>query len=72
MKKPSEKVDLTLEMRVSKLETRLSLYEAEILDLATAQNIIRNKVLKKIQFKNPKEDEDKPKDLYSGMLIAEP
>lgn len=65
-------VEPTNEERIRKMEHRLNLLEAEILDLATAQNIIRNKVLKKIQFKNPKEDdEDSSKDLYKGMLLPD-
>jgi hypothetical protein len=72
--KDTEKVDETLLGRIKKLENRLQSIEAEILDIATAQNIIRNKVLKKIQFKNPKDDEEeeeKPKDLYNGVLLRE-
>jgi len=64
-------VELTSTERLKKLEHRLSLLEAEVLDIATAQNIIRNKVLKKIQFKNPKEEEEQPKDLYSSVLLKE-
>jgi len=67
-------VELTSNERIKKLEHRLTLIESEILDIATAQNIIRNKVLKKIQFKNPKideEEEDKPKDLYNSVLLKE-
>lgn len=70
-KKTTEKVDLTLESEIKLLKGRVILLESQILDVATAQNILRNKVLKKIQFKNPKDDEDEPKDLYNGMLIAE-
>ena len=60
--------DLTLTKRIAKVESRLTSIEAEILDLATAINIIRNKVLKKIQFKNP-EKEEESEDLYNGMLL---
>jgi len=62
-------VELTFQERLLKVETRLSLFETEIMDLATAQNILRNKVLKKIQFKNPKEDDEESKDLYNNQLI---
>jgi hypothetical protein len=64
-------VEITSNERLKKLEHRLTLIEAEILDIATAQNIIRNKVLKKIQFKNPKEDDENPQDLYKSVLLKE-
>lgn len=43
--------------RISRLEKRLTRLEAEILDLATSQDIIRNKVLRKIQSKKEEEKE---------------
>jgi len=64
-------VEQALVDRVSKLETRLTRLEAEILDVATAQDIIRNKVLRKIQNKKEEEPTEKPKDLYNGMLLTE-
>lgn len=61
--------------RVSKLEKRLTRLEAEILDIATAQDIIRDKVLRKIQFKREaaqrEQDNENPKDIYNGVLISE-
>lgn len=63
--------DLSLNQRIKKLESRLQVVEAEILDVATAQNIIRNKVLKKIQFKNPKNDEEEEQDPYNSVLLKE-
>lgn len=67
-----EKVEETSSERLSKLEKRLTRIEAELLDLAVAQDTIRNKVLRKIQFKKEKEEEeDKPQDLYSKVLIPE-
>ncbi len=69
--KTEKNVEMTSNERLKKLEHRLTLLEAEILDIATAQNIIRNKVLKKIQFKNPKDDDKDPKDLYNGILLSE-
>jgi len=65
-KKETEKEDLTLLQRVSKLETRLTRVEAEILDVATAQDIIRNKVLRKIQTKKSPEEEEN-KDEWGGI-----
>ena len=70
-KKAPENVEKTFSERLLRLESRLSVLEADILDLATAQNILRNKVLKKIQFKNIKEEEETSKDLYSEILIKE-
>lgn len=69
-KKTPEKVEPTLEERLKRMEGRITLLEAETMDLATAHNIIRNKVLKKIQFKKVEEEEEK-KDLYNGMFIPE-
>lgn len=64
---------LTLVQRISKLETRITLLDAEIMDLATAQDILRNKVLRKIQGRSRpeqlEEEEGKPKDLYGGVLL---
>lgn len=65
-----EKVDETLSERISKIEKRLTRIEAEILDVATAQDIIRNKVLRKIQTKKEPEEEQ-TQDLYSKILIPE-
>ena len=57
--------------RVSAVEKRLSRLEAEILDVATAQDIIRNKVLRKIQSRKAPEEEEESKDIYNGVLIKE-
>ncbi len=40
------------------LKSRLIKMDSEILDLATSQDIIRNKVLRKIQNKKPTEEEN--------------
>jgi archaellum component FlaC len=53
-----KKEDETSIERVKRLETRLTRVEAEILDVATAQDIIRNKVLRKIQVKKEVEEEE--------------
>lgn len=45
--------------------------EAELLDLATAQDIIRDKVLRKIQVKKAPEETEPSKDIYKGVLISE-
>jgi len=58
--------------RLKKVETRLNLIEAEILDVATAQEIIRNKILRKIQYRKKElEGEESPKDLYNGILLPD-
>jgi len=69
-KKPAKNVELTEKEEISKLKARINRIEAEVLDIATAQEIIRNKVLRKIQGKRPIEEEE-TKDLYNGMLIKE-
>ena len=61
------------ETRLIMIENRLKRLENEVLGLATGQEVIRNKVLKKIQFKRAEEEEEEPvrKDLYGGMLLPE-
>lgn len=63
-----QKVDFTESERLHKLEVRMNLYEAEIMDLQVAQNILKDKILKKIQIRK-EETKENPKDLYGGMLI---
>lgn len=66
--------NVTQEERIRKIESRLNLLSAEILDVATAQTIIRDKVLRKIQQKKTPDLEmgdDKPKDYYGGMLLPD-
>lgn len=54
------------------LKTRITKLEAEILDLATSINVIRNKVLRKIQFKQEEtaqEEQDlNTKEASTGLL----
>lgn len=57
--------------RVSAVEKRLTRLEAEILDVATSQDIIRNKVLRKIQSRKVPEEEEESKDIYNGVLVKE-
>lgn len=72
-KKPSIDQDLTTEVRLKKIEARLQILEGETLALNVSIDSIRNKVLKKIQFKKEKEaeEEEKSKDLYSGVLLPD-
>jgi len=73
-KQPEDNLPLTLLGRFSKIEARLTRLEAEILDVATAQDIIRNKVLRKIQpkkYPDEEEEDKKPKDLYNSVLLPE-
>jgi len=53
-----ENVDLSAKEEIRVLKARLTRLEAEVLDVATGQDIIRNKVLRKIQSKRPKDDEE--------------
>lgn len=51
---------------IRKINARLSRLDAEILDLATSQDIIRNKVLRKIQ--NKKEEETS--ETWNGLPLG--
>lgn len=68
-KKGTDIEDMTTKERLKRIEVRLNMLEADTLGLATAQETIRNKVLRKIQHKKEPKDEEKPKDIYSGGLI---
>ena len=58
--------------RLDRLEKKMTRLSAEMLDVMTSVQILRDKVLKKIKFKRGDEkDEDESKDLYNGMLIKE-
>jgi len=64
-------VDKTLQQRLNELESRILKIESDILSVTIDQKMIRDKVLRKIQFKKEEETEQKPKDLYNGMLLTE-
>jgi hypothetical protein len=68
-KKKAEKAPVAVEPTILEklllLEGRISRLEAETLDLMSAQLIIRNKVLRKIQSKTPPPEEEKEP---SGLL----
>jgi hypothetical protein len=73
-KKEPENVPETFGERLSRVEKRLTRMEAEILDVATAQDIIRDKVLRKIQVQKPKpepQESEEKEDLYKNVLIKE-
>ncbi len=69
-KKRSENENETLEERFSRLEKRFTRLEAEILDIATAQDIIRNKVLRKIQSKKEEVEEESETETFKGIPKA--
>lgn len=58
-KKREKNVEASEKEEINKLKAKIIRLEAEILDIATAQDIIRNKVLRKIQFKKQEEEEEK-------------
>jgi hypothetical protein len=68
-----EKTDLkTYEERIKTLELKVFKLESEVLSTILDQKIMRDKVLRKIQFKRPEEEEEKTeesKDLYNGVLV---
>ncbi len=63
--------DKTLMQRVLNLEKKLTMAENDIINQGMAIDGLRNNVLRKIQTRKDKEEEEKPKDLYNGMLISE-
>jgi len=56
--KRTENVPEAYEERLRKLEAKYLKLDAELMDLAQAQDIIRNKVLRKIQERRKTEDEE--------------
>lgn len=68
--KRQENISATLIERVSKQETEISLLKSSVVALEMDMKTMRDKVLRKIQGKKDVEDEEKPKDRYSGMLIG--
>lgn len=64
------KDDETCLDKIKRIESRITRMEAEILDVATAQDIIRNKVLRKIQYKQDEKEEVK-EDKYKGILLPD-
>jgi len=69
--KRMDNVSIPYNERILRIESRLTRLEADILDLATAQDIIRNKVLRKIQYKKEEKEEVQTKDLSSRVLLPE-
>lgn len=57
-KKSAENVDLTLKEEVRVMKSKLTRLESEVLDIITSLDIIRNKVLRKIQIKKDINTED--------------
>jgi chaperonin cofactor prefoldin len=57
-KKEQEKIEPTLIERVAKLEGKLQTVESQIVELFTSYDILRNKVLRKIQTRKEPEEEE--------------
>ena len=69
--KKEENVPKTYESRLNSIESRILKVESEILAVTIDQKIIRDKVLRKIQFKREEEEETDKIDPYRGVLIPE-
>jgi hypothetical protein len=67
-KKPQENVNATCQEQINKINTKITRMESEILDLITSQDIIRNKVLRKIQVKKQVEEEE-DSNIWEGIPI---
>jgi len=63
-----ENVPETYEARLRKLEMKYLKLDAELMDLAQSQDIIRNKVLRKIQERRKPEEEEE--DTFKGLPFA--
>jgi len=67
-KKPVDNVKDTLESKeYTKLMARITKLEAELLEVITAQAIIRDKVLRKIQFKRKEDNEEGEENVWGGI-----
>ncbi len=64
-----ENVSDTLKKRISELEQRVNKLDNDYLAIIMEQKMLRDKVLRKIQFKT--EPTEEPKDLYNGMFLKE-
>lgn len=71
-KKPLENVLPTYQERIARAESRIISLEAEVLDIATAVSTLRNKVLRKIQFKKDLPGDDDTQSLNNPVLLPEP
>ena len=69
-KKQPENVPETYELRLKKLESKLIATQAEVLELYTAIDIIRNKVLRKIQYKKEEKEEEKPEETPNNPFAS--
>lgn len=69
-KKPDENVPKTFESRIVSIERRLGEIESQILAITIDQKMVRDKVLRKIQFKHTEEEEQQP-DPYKSVLIPD-
>ncbi len=70
--KKEQNVPETWEKRLDNLQERLRSAEMTLLDVVSDQKALRDKVLRKIQFKNPKKDDDEEEDLNKRVLLPEP
>lgn len=63
-KKAPEQVEPTYQERLKRLESKVMRQETEILDLIGSYDILKNKILKKIQStKQPKEEQESDNEL---------
>jgi hypothetical protein len=68
----NKNVEKTSDERISKLESRILKVESDLLAVILDQKIIRDKVLRKIQFKHTEEEQpEETKDLYSSVLLTD-
>jgi len=66
-KKREKDDDLTTKEQLLLMKSRITRVESEILDVITAVDIIRNKVLRKIQSKKSSENEEETAETWAGI-----
>ncbi len=67
-KKEDKEFNIDLDAEVSALKTRLTRIETEVLDIAQSQQLIRDKIMRKIRLKSVNDDEEE--ETWSGIPKA--
>jgi hypothetical protein len=63
---------IALKKKINELESTITLMKSEILSVTVDQKIIRDKVLRKIQFKKPQEEEQEEENNTPNAMTNNP